>query len=48
MLLGVGACPACPGGATSSLHADDLYFDEEPLLAGVDTYCRLLGLGPIA
>ena len=48
MLLGVGACPACPGGATSSLHADDLYFDEGPLLAGVDAYCRLLGLWPIA
>ncbi len=47
MLLGVGACPSCPAGATSSLHADDLYFDEEPLLLGVDAYCRLLGLGPI-
>lgn len=48
MLLGVGACPSCPAGATSSLHSDDLYFDEEPLLLGVDTYCRLLGLRPIA
>lgn len=48
MLLGVGSCPACPAGASSSLHADDLYFDEEPLLAGVDTYCRLFGLDPIA
>lgn len=48
MLLGVGSCPACPAGASSSLHADDLYFDEEPLLAGIDTYCRLFGLGPIA
>lgn len=47
MLLGVGASASCPAGSTSSLHTDDFYFDEEPLLHGVDTYCRLLGMPPI-
>lgn len=43
MLLGVGATEAFPAGAASALHAEDFYFDEEPLVCGVDTYCLLLG-----
>lgn len=47
MLLGVGAPAESGVPPISPLHADDFYFDEEPLLHGVDAYCRLLGMAGI-